>query len=441
MLSLVLVVLLGASPGDVELANRDWAIHGNDPDLRYLTLSPVPSKKQAPWGKMLAFSVPNASREPLIDHQIPGLVAPGSNLYRIDLHALGWSLEDWNKVMEKYPYEVYDAHAPPLVVRGDWLCYVLADTRDNDAYYRFIYGGANIPKTDQDFLNFWHVDPKQQVGQSFGWVENNSQVAKQGTRFVEHFNAGGQSLWRTKDINHVTLKTDPLEFLDGKFKHDGRELIAQIPKVSVASRMRGVSQVYALANGEGKIVNEAPVRLVQDFKQTLGQPAIVNVASCVSCHTTGMNYPTSNGAEDSIKAGIQLYAYSKNKQQEVELFHLTDSANRLRRNNEDYSNFVFATNGLHPVKNAILYRQALQDYRNDLTLDRAAGELYTDAETLTNALGYAASGGVLVGVRASSLAHGGHISRDAFEESYVKLKYVLGVWQNKQGAINGKPKN
>lgn len=435
MLSLILAtVLLGSAPGDVELANADWAAHNNDPDLRYLTLSAVPEKKRQPWYKMLCYSVPSASREPLLDRQLPQPVAPTSSLYRIDLHALGWNVEDWNKVVEKYPYEQIDPKYPPLVIRGDWLCYVLADTRDFDAYYRLIYGGKNIPKTDQDFLTFWNVDPKQQVGQSFGWVENRSQVAKQGTRFVEHFNAGGQSLWRTKDLIHVTLKADPLEALNGDFKHDGRELIVQIPKISVSARTRGVAQVYALANGEGKIVNEAPVRLVEDSKRTLGQTAIVNNASCVVCHTTGMNYPTINGAEQAIKDGLQLYAYSKGKAEEVELFHLTESAQRINRNNDDFASFTWAANGLHPVKNANLYWQALQDYRNDLTLQRAAGELYTTPEELTNALGYAATGSVLIGVRASGLTVGGKINRDTFEDAYLELQSVLSVWQNKQKA-------
>lgn len=433
MLSLALAtLLLGASAADNNAAQADWAAHGNDASLRYLSLSAVPTKKQKPWSQMQAYSIPSASREPLLDHQLPQPIRPGSSIYRIDLHALGWAVEDWNAVTAKYPYAVVDPKNPPLVVRGDWLCFLLADTRDSDAYYRFLYGGKNIPKTDAELLKFWHVDPGQQVGQSFGWVETRSQVAKQETRFIEHFNAGGQSLWRTKDLNRISAKADPLEFLNGEFKHDGREIIVQVPAVSVATKMRGCKQVYALANGEGKIVNEAPVRLVQDFKQTLGQPAIVNNASCVVCHTTGMNYPTANGAEEALKSGLQLYAYSKGKQEEVELFHLTDSAKRLNRNNEDYANYIFACNGLHPVKNASLYRQALADYKTDLTLQRAATELYCTPEDLTNALGYAATGGVLLGVRPASLAHGGTCPRDSFEDFYNQLRAVVEVWLNKQ---------
>jgi hypothetical protein len=427
---LIIAAALTAAPSDVDAARTDYRAHGSDPALRYLTLGAVPKGKQGQWAAVLAYQVPAASRAELLDRQIPQPV-PRSTAYRIDLESLQWDWRDWNAVLAKYPYAYNDPYRPLLTVRGDWLVKQLADTRDSDAYYRLLYGGKRIPKTDAEFLAFWGFDPKQQVGQSFGWVETKSQVGLQGTRLAEHFNARGQSLWRTKDVNQVTRGSDPLEALDGNFKHDGRELIAQVAKTSLYRQSRGASQVYLLANGQGKVVNEAPVRLVEDHKRTLGQTAIINNASCVGCHEQGMQLPTENGVREALRAGELLYAYSKGKQEQLESFHLTDAGRRLQRNNEDFATFVEACNGMKPDANARLYGEMLNDYRADLDLERAAGELYTTPENLKLAIAYASANKVLVGSRVAGLAHGKLVGRDTWEQEYLGVQKMLEVWDAK----------
>lgn len=424
----IIAAALTAAPSDVDAARTDYRAHGSDPALRYLTLGAVPKGKRSQWAAMVAFSIPSASREEILDHQIPQQV-PGSTAYRIDLNRLGWDWRDFEKVLAKYPYSLPPAgYAPRLVIRGDWLARQLADTRENDSYYRLLYGGKNIPKTDADFLKFWRVEADQQQGQRYGWTETRSLVSKQESRFIEHFNARGLALWRTLDVNHITTGSDPLEVLDGTFKADGKELIAAISKVSIAKGTRGTLQTYLLANGQGKVVNDAPVRLVQDYTLALGDTSITTPASCIVCHTSGLQMPNENGLRESLKAGVQVYAYDKNRQQQLEAFHLTDSGVSLARSNQDYATAVAACNGLTTAENARNYKACLDQYRADLSLEDCARELYCTADELRLAIAYASANRVIVGARLAGLTAGRKISRDNWEELYLKTQAMLDVW-------------
>jgi hypothetical protein len=428
--SLLIIAALCTMPlSERQAAHADYIAQpiADQPYTRYLSLSAVPEATRETWANAMKFAVPSASRALVLDHQIPYQL-PGTNLYRINLQRLNWKGADWDKVLERYPYS---DKKYPLVIRGDWLVYVLADTRDFDAYYRLLYGGASIPKNVNQFLNFWKVDAAQQSGQRFGWAETKSQVAKQESRFIERFNAGGNSLWITKDVFKIDRNTDPLEHLEGDLKHDGREAIAVIPKVSLEHRTSGGLQVYGLFNAQDKVVNEAPVRLVEDYGRTAGQTAIINNSSCVTCHTRGMNPPSENGLQSLITSGVELNAYYKDKQEQIEAFHLSDVGKKLERDCEDYELAVKACNGLTGPQNAIGYKVAIEDYLADLTLERAACELYTTPETLRNALAYASSNYIDIGARLSGLAHGRTVPRHTFEPEALKLAVYLETWREK----------
>lgn len=424
---IVAAIALGA-PSDAAV-RADWAAHGNDPALRYLSLDAVPAKNRDKWATIGAYQIPSASRGSALDKELPQRVGQ-SWAYRIDLDYLHWSQEDFAKVMEKYPYAVVDKGTSPLSLRMDWLIHQIANTRESNAYYVLLYSSAKIPKTDAEFLAFWGVDLKRQDGARFGWVEGKSQVALQEIRFVEHFvGKAGRSVWRTKDVARVDAKSDPLEFLDGEFAHDARELIAQIPKTSARYSIRGAAQVYALANGKGEVQNVAPINIVEDHKRTLNGPELVNGCSCVACHITGMNPPTSNNLKEVLKLGENLYTWNKETAEFVDDFHLGDSGTTIQRNNQDYASFVTAATGIGPVENAKIFRQGLADYRADLSLDRAAGELYCEPNELRLAIAYASANKITMPVRVIGLAHGENVPRTSWESAYLQVAEILKIWQ------------
>lgn len=420
---IVAAIALGA-PSDAAV-RADWAAHGQDPALRYLSLDAVPNREK--WEQVIKYQIPAASRAENIDRQVPQRVGQ-SNAYRIDLSHLHWDTADFSKVLESYPYAVNDPDYPQLVVRGDWLVWQLADTKNSKAYYTLLYGSKSIPKNTKEFLAFWGVG-EDQTGARFGWVEGQSQVALQQIRFVEHFiGRAGRSVWLTKDVAKVDQKTDPLEYLDGNFTHDAEEAIAQFVKSSARYQIRGSAQAYGLFNGKGEVQHVAPVNIVEDFNRTLGSPELTNNASCVTCHDAGMKDPTSNNLKDVLKLGEQLYSWNKETAEQIEDFHLSDSATTLQRNNQDFASFVTACNGLGPAENSKVYRLALKDYRSELTLQRAATELYCSAEDLKLALAYASANKIIMPARVVGLAHGQKIPRTSWEGFYLQTADILRRW-------------
>lgn len=433
MLASLLLTVAIVSVNPVDVCNAHFVSYAKrDANTRYLSLDHVPRQHATKWHHAIKFGIPSASRATNLDHQIPQRLQNTISYY-IDLDYLRWSYVDLNKVLEKYPYGYNDPAAPLLIIRGDWLLNQISDPRKSDTLYRLLYGGDKIPQTDKDFLTFWGVsdDNGQQTGQRYGWIEGASQVNKQGGRLLERFNARGLSLWRTKDAKVVTTATDPAEQLNKDFKHDGRELIAQVMKTSPKTGLRGASQAYLLADGNGKVVNEAPVDLVEDFGRTFGQAAIVTHASCISCHTEGMKPPTVNSLRAMLEGGVELTAYSKGQQEVIEEFYLSDVGTQIKRDNENYAAFVKATNGLTPEANAANYKAVLDLYRAPLKREDAARELGCGEQELTLALGYASANKIIVGNRLAALAHGLPIPRDQWEEDYLKAKEIVNVYRGK----------
>lgn len=428
MIPLLLTIAALATP-HADAVNAHW--HGyaqGSPNVRYLSLEAVPEAEQANWHKALMFSVSSASRDVTLAEHLPKRL-DGTLTYYIDLGALKWDAADWLKCLEKYPYS---ADKNPLVVRGDWLIAEMADPRNSQALYLLLYGSKNTPKTDSDFIKFWGADEADKGVSRFGWVETNSQVNLQRTRFVERFvGRDGFSIWRTMDAFFVEDGKDPLETLDGTFKHDGRELIAQFPKVlgKATQQIDGAAQAYLLANGQGAIAQEAPVALVEDYNQTLGQRAIVNHSSCVVCHDAGMKFPTENGLVAYIRAGVDLKVYDLRRKSDIEAFHFRDVARHIRRDNENYQEFVRACNGLTTVENSKNYKHVLTEYLKPLTLADAAREIYCTPEDLKLAVGYAASNQIEIQSRLAGLAHGRTIGRKQWEDDYLRAKAMVDVWK------------
>lgn len=428
--SLIAAALLAVLPTDAAAAARDYAKRP-DPHARYLAVGHVPEPQRGKLVAAMMFAIPSASRETLLDRQIPEPIL-GANVYRIQLDYLGWDWKQWNEVFKDYPYADNDPRYPLLTVRGDWLVHRLADTTESDAYYRLLYSKA--PATRDEFLAIWGVDQKQQAGLELGWIETQSQVSKQGTRFIRRFLSNRGTVWSTQDVLKLNRTSDPLEFPDGQFKHDGEESIAMTPKVSTRLRTRGSAMTFLLSNGQGKRVEEAPVDLVEDYQRTIrSQAAIITNGSCIGCHIHGLHSPSANGVESLLLRGVQLYAKDKDKQEFVERFHLASRGleTEIKRANEDFAAFVEACNGLTPENNAAAYRVAIRDYENDLDLDRAAFELGCSVPDLRNSLAFAASHKLDIGPRFSVLAHGDNrLPRTTFESEYKAAKIMLKNWRS-----------
>jgi len=438
--ALLTMIALAVLPAEQAAAVRaDWATFAAEDQhyVRYLSLaelSSLPPRQQGEWSAVLRFAVPYASRETLLDGQVP-LRLPETDLFRIDLRALLWDGHDLQRVLKKYPYDV-EGRKNPLVIRGDWLVDQLSDGTRSDAYYRLLYGGQHIPKTRNEFLAFWKIDPAQNKTIAFGLIEGQSRVnkARDGARWIEHNDGVGVEHWFTRDVFEVAPGKDPLNAPDGTFTADAEEHFVLQAKVS-SDGVRGVLPATLLANGQGLVVQEAPAGGaaggLEDTSRFAGNPIIVNPGSCITCHTAGSQQPTENALRAVLEAGVELKAYDYDDQRALERFHLGGVDQELARWDVGYAAVIRELNGLTPAENASYYAAAILDYRADLGLQRAAGELAATPDEFRLALGYASLNKIDIGVRLAGLTAGRTIPRSEWEQDFQTAYAVLTTWRLK----------
>lgn len=416
----------------IAVAVQDYQAHAAaGEETRYVSLYEVPAEQRPMWHAVVRFNTVYASRASLIEDQLPQQVA-GTQLYRVRLNGVQWSASDFSAVAAGSPYATPVGNRNPLIVRGDWLVWELHDGSKSNAYYRLLYGGANIPKTRDQYLAFWKIDPQAQAGFEFGVIEGDSGINKSrnGARWIEHTYGVVNEHWGTRDVLEVQVGKDPLNAPSGNFSHDAEEHFVLVPKVS-NDGVRGVMAATILADGNGNIVHAAPADYLEDYTRVANSPIVRNPGSCISCHAEGSQKPTTNAIERVLKNGTLLYAKDQATQSFVERFHLGGVAKELGRWSDDYNAACLAVTGMDSRTVSRLYRECIAQYAADVTLDRAAGELLTDAQSLRLAIGNASANKIDVGVRLAELADGRPMPRTAWESEYHKANGLLAVWRSK----------
>ena len=367
--------------------------------------------------------VPSMSRQPVLERCLPVQVTP--TCYRIDLADLGWDATAWGDLVGRHPYALEDY---PLVVRADWLLVNLTDAHESDAYYRLLFGGK-APKTRDEALKILGVDATRE--RQFGMIEGASGVSVQGVRLIRNLPALRGYAWGTNDVLALDSEQDPLEQPENDFAHDGEEWIIGLPKVHLESGTRGALQCYFLANGQGNIVDRAPVDLVVDHLETRGVAEIRNAVACFGCHARGINEPTANDLRNTIAAGVEAWSdYAE--QQQIEAFHFADLTKEIRRNNEDYAAIVKLACGVEPTQAAGYFRDAVRRYDAPLDLTRAAFELRCPPDELKLALALASANGVKLTARLSGLAHGRTVPRAAWETHFNTVRSIYETWKDQR---------
>jgi hypothetical protein len=422
----VIAVLLFANlakGNDAQLAELDRQQFPAEywPNIYYVTTAPLDEADRDELAIALNLMIPSSSRQTILERCLPFQVGP--TLYRLDLANLQWDPHTWQKIVSHHPYSLSEN---PLTIRGDWLLLQLADSQESDAYYQLVFG--KVPATRDEAFAILGVDPSP--SNRFGMIEGKSGVNVNGLRWIENRAIYRGNAWLTRDSIKLDGQHDMLEQPDGNFKHDGEEAIVGIPKLHLASGTRGVLQVYFLANGQGKIVGRAPVDLVVDHTNFRGLNEIRNPGSCIQCHETGMNPLKQNEFRLYLESGVEAYADYEN-QQALEAFHLADLEKELARNSADYCGMVRLATGVESPKATLAFRVSVNRYDRAVSLERAAGELYTTAQELKAALAWASANGTRLTARLSGLAHGHTISRPAWEEQYLNCRTILANWSQR----------
>jgi len=400
---------------------------------RYVIFPPQPERAdgapQIDWAAAISWAICHSSQAVDLGAARPVKVAPG--VLRIDLQALGWSFTDWLAILADYPYH---ENANPLFVRGDWLLVQLGDSSKSDAYLRLQFGDP--AKLDRDkLLAAMQVNRSQarQLQLDHGLVETRSQVAVQRIRVLEFFPRLGGYASGTRDFLKLEADNSPLELPDLQgVKHDGEEWIIGTPRYWPGGR--GILQSYFLAAGDGKLVDEAPVRLVTDGTRYGGLVSIRFPGSCHSCHKEGLNPPTVNGLRAWLADGVELKTKTPELQRFLDRWHLTSPDTTIKRAAEDNAAAIaYACYGLEQSKALENYLAAVSWYDVELDLAQAGAEAYTTGLQLQQALAIT-SDRAAIGGHLAALAHGKTIRRDLWESVYLVARQILDDDNEQKGA-------
>lgn len=419
------VALLGATQADIAVARADYQAsiaRGENP--RYLSLA----TEDADLIHATQFLVCATSRATVLDSIVPQRL-PGTMLLRIDLRALAWSESDWAAVcgFKNNPTTKYEN---PLVVEGNWFLNELADGTQSGAYGRLLFGKQQ-PKTLDEFLAAFGIDRTKQGDLAYGVIPSTSGVnlARNAARLLEHSDGVNAEAWVTWDVDDVETGADPLEGLfANQFKATGSEGYVLTTRIGygldgVAERV--ILPAVFLADGAGKLVFEAPASLVEDSTELFGDRIIRSPGSCFVCHTDGAQPVDGNALAERLKSGVELKAYDYAKQQQIQFFHLADTAPELQRWSDGFGRATWHINGLTPAQTAAAIKAAIGKYRADVTLETAAAELGCEPEKLRNALALASAAYINVGNRLASLAHGVPMPRTQWSDDYLKAQKYL----------------
>lgn len=428
MLTTLALLLLAAAPTDLDAALADRAQYpvADHGYFYYVSTSHLAGEQRAKCDATLAFVVASSSQQQIIEKATPVKVQEG--LHRIDLRDTRWDWRNFHKVLARYPYN----HRPdqlPLVIRADWLVLQLVDTTQSNAHYLLLYGRDDLDRNA--FLKAWGVN--NDAASHFGVITRSVAAngpAVSGIRLVENRpTATRGSAWGTRDSAKIDIKSDPLEHLDGNFRHDAEEWLVAMPKQSLATGRRGSLLAAWLNDAKGKRQEEAPPSIVTDHLGFRGQKAIRNWGSCVGCHATGINDPGVSELRSYIAAGVDVYASPKKLQEQIELFHLSDAGKQIARDNEDFAAGVAMCNGLSGEANAEAFTGTIEGYDRDVTLDVAAAELSVEPAELRLALAWASQSGLRLGARLSGLAHDRPLSRAAWEDHWYAAYTAVQMWE------------
>lgn len=419
-----LLAVVATERGDVQaaLADRATLPAADHPYTYYVSYSSVlPGTHREELIAASRLMIASTSRQVVLERCSP--VPITDTLARIDLRDLRWDADAWLRLVKRYPYA--DPHlGPPLVVRGDWLTVQLADANESPAYYELLLG--KVPATRDEWLKLLNVDKDADPLLRFGMIEEDSGVARSKVRWLESFPTLNGYAWGTRDSVEITAESDPLEHPDGQFKHDGEEWIVGIPKLSLASRERGVLQVYLLSAGDGTRVDKAPIDLVEDSTRFRTNAEIRNPGSCVQCHGGGLNAPTQNGLEDFVVSGAELFAKGRDRLAEIEAFHLGRIS--LDNDNDGFEAIVKALTGMDGAKAALSFRRTVERFDKPLRLEDVAREMGVAPEAARNAIANQTALGRPLSARVVGLAHGRTIPRETFEERHAELRSTMDEW-------------
>ena len=411
--------LLKAIVRDLEAANER-----DRPYLRYYSLANLSNNPEVA-DKLLGLYRGALSK--LVNHLSwnaeivkPKSVSADGTLLRIDLRDYDWTPAIWQRIIAAYPYGLRARGlsgelAQIKALSGAELPYIRTD---------WFVGTASVAPLYHDILqlpeNVADLEKKLQVNAEDNFAQDkvvrggvrNSGVSH-NNRVIERHRSMYGAYWKSYDFasngNDKNIFLDPLTFHE-----DGGEFIFNLPN--------GL-QAYMIANGQGKRLDEAPIKIVRDRFTNPDDPVVHNGRSCIGCHTTGMNR-MQNEVRQMLETQTHT-AYDLDKAKKI--YVPQDELNRFfTQDDEKFGKAVVASGNEVPKQPADEPVNMLgMLYLADLTTAQAAADAGLDVKEFQKRV--ERSGELQkLGFGQLTIANGG-IKRDAWEQYFGNMVEETGL--------------
>lgn len=275
-------------------------------NARYLTLTnlhnqqSVASERLELYRQGLVKMLNSLSRSPDI-LGMPDSLAPNrvvaiddnSTIYRFELNHIGWKKDDWERVVEHYPYGLLQADglgdsvykltdsAFPYM-RADWFVFA---TSQAPLYHDLVGIDAQLKDLERKLGvdRLGNIKRFQVARAGFGnsLVSVNNRLIERHTIPGGYFHISYDFFKNNGKANFFDFPLGPAGASDDdfSFEHDGGEVIYSLPNGF---------QAYALVKSTGERISIAPAAIVHDDSMSQIGSVILNGISCISCHYDGM---------------------------------------------------------------------------------------------------------------------------------------------------------
>ncbi len=434
--------------------------------FRYLTLTNLHNGKDSegnalvpdldPHRAAVSKLINSLSMNAKITRPVP--IDEGETIYRIDLRDYQWYTEDWDEVVQYYPYGILgiDRQKEELIerytgskmayLRADWFTFAVAQPPlYDDIMYRLLgmesdSDDDNVLKMLEDALGVDRIGNLRE-GEAMRAGFQFSGVSE-ANRLIERHELGAYqgAYWVSYDFTPLSpkrtqeLKLGPLGPMDAKlthdedhmFEHDGGEMIYNLPN--------GL-QGYMLTTQDGLRLDRGPIEIVQDDNRQ--DNVILNGISCMACHDQGVkpairvtdpSKRTLEGMTDEIgplvsAAGILNFQEQKLLEKLYVKPEILQAAVK-----KDFERFTQAeaeaTGGMASSTEPVV--GLYNEFRAPVTVRKLASEFGMDLEELMALMEEESHQSETLSVITSSMARDLPIRRENLLREYIAVVYAIG---------------
>ena len=321
-------------------------------------------------------------------------VEPNGLLLAIDLAAIGWTAQTWDRLAQRAPatpFLVFDAPtkaktatATP-VINGDWL----ADAATRAPLYYELLG---LPESLPGVLGSLRIDTTDVKRGAAERIGLKTSLVARGNRLLERRSFPNGAAWTSSEYAPTAGRPDMFDMAIAA---------ANASTASGSARPQSLMQpdatllhfdlpngfpAFFAANPSGGRINDVPLSVLKDDSHPATRVTVAQ--SCLSCHGAAP-VALAKGRTDDLKARILAESNLPKDARERLLALHPEPADLQRLVDDDRSRFlrVATAAGIDPLRQVGglgLLPALIARYRRDVTAEELADLVDVDMKTLTD---------------------------------------------------------